>query len=138
LSQRIRCLAAGRELVLTLPLGPKGHVIVVQTPQRLLDAAEFKATFAEPMRDVSQTASDVIDIWPYADAIPSHDLFGYELGDGSVERIYRDGSETYDHVLVVTRSKNVFLVVVVDLRHDRIFGHHPLDLNQEYGLVTAN
>lgn len=76
---------------------------------RLLDPAEFKATFSEPMREVSQTANNVIDIWPYVDAIPNPDLFGHALADGLVEHVYRDGSETYDHVL---------------------------DLNEEYGLLA--
>ena len=34
----------------------------------------------------------------------------------------------------MTRTKNVYLVVVVDLVHDLIYGHLLLDLNKEYGL----
>ncbi len=105
---------------------------------RLLDPAEYKATFSAPMRDVSQTATHVIDIWPYVDAVSGGDLLGHELAAGLVEHVYRDGTETYDHVLVVTKSKNVFLAVVVDLMRDEILGHHLLDLNQEYGLLTPH
>ena len=39
-------------------------------------------------------------------------------------------------MLVTTTTKNVFLVVIVDLRADRVFGHYLLDLNEEYGLDT--
>jgi hypothetical protein len=49
---------------------------------------------------------------------------------------YRRGDAQFDHVLVTTTTKNVFLVVVVDLRKDSIFGHFLLDLNEEYGLLT--
>jgi hypothetical protein len=105
---------------------------------RLLDATEFKATFAEPMRDVLATATNVIDIWPYVAAIPTNELLGHMICDGCVEHVYRNGCDTFDHVLVVTKTKNVFLTIVVDLVRDRIFGHHLLDLNQEYGLVNRH
>lgn len=114
--------------------------IVVSVPMktRLLDPAEFKATFSEPMRDVTQTATNAIDIWPYVDAIPGHELLGHQLVDGLVEHVYRDGTETYDHVLVVTKSKNVFLTVVADLKGHAVLGHYLLDLNQEYGLLAPH
>jgi hypothetical protein len=105
---------------------------------RLLDATDFKATIAAPMRDVLATATNVIDIWPYVAAIPTDELLGHTIVDGCVEHVYRNGNDTFDHVLVVTKTKNVFLTVVVDLVRDTIFGHHLLDLNQEYGLVTRH
>jgi hypothetical protein len=105
---------------------------------RLLDATEFKSTFAEPMRDVLATAKNVIDIWSYVAAIPTNELFGNTIVDGCVEHVYRNGNDTFDHVLVVTRTKNVLVAVVIDLVRDTIFGHHLLDLNQEYGLTVRH
>lgn len=105
---------------------------------RQLNATEFQATFAVPMRDVLATATSVINIWPYVRAIPPAELFGNAIVDGCVEHVYRNGKDTFDHVLVVTRTKNVFLAVVVDLARDTIFGHHLLDLNQEYGLLPPS
>jgi len=72
---------------------------------RLLDATEFKATFASPMRDVSATATNVIDIWPYVAAIPTDELLGHTIVDGCVEHVYRNGNDTFDHVLVVTKRR---------------------------------
>ena len=103
---------------------------------RLLDVPEFKATFAAPMRDVLSTATNVIDVWPYVAAIPTSELLGHMIVDGCVEHVYRNGNDTFDHVLVVTKTKNVFLTIIVDLVRDTIFGHHLLDLNREYGLVN--
>jgi hypothetical protein len=105
---------------------------------RLLDPTEFKSTFAEPMRDVLATATSVIDIWPYVAAIPGNELFGNEIVKGCVEHVYRNGTGTFDHVLVVTRTKNVFVAVIVDLARETIFGHHLLDLNHEYGLTVRH
>ena len=105
---------------------------------KLLDATEFKSTFAEPMRDVLATATNVIDIWPYVAAIPRSELFGNEIVDGCVEHVYRNGTATFDHVLVLTRTKNVFVAIVVDVAKDTILGHHLLDLNHEYGSTVRH
>ena len=105
---------------------------------RLLDATEFEATFAAPMRDVLTTATNVLDIWPYVAAIPTAELFGNIIVNGCVEHVYRNGKDTFDHVLVVTGTKNVFLAIVVDLVRNTIFGHRLLDLNVEYGLMPSH
>jgi hypothetical protein len=103
-----------------------------------LSEKAFHATFAAPMRDVTQTATNVIDIWPYVASVPLADLRGHEIYDRFVEYVYRDGTGRFDHVLVMTKSKNVYLAVVVDLTRDRIHGHHLLDLNEKYGLTAAD
>jgi hypothetical protein len=104
---------------------------------RLLSHPEFKATFATPMRDVLATATNEINIWPYVAAIPKEDLDGHFFVDGCVEHVYRNGSGTFDHFLVVTRTRNVFVAVIVDLVQDAIMGHYLLDLNREYGLEST-
>jgi len=57
---------------------------------------------------------------------------------GSVEAAYRNANDSFDHVLVTTDDRNVFIVLVIDLKNDVIFGHHLLDLNHEYGLTTTH
>ena len=101
----------------------------------LLDEKQFSATFAAPMRNVTSEATNVIDIWPYVDSVPSRDLRGHEVYDRFVEYVYRDALGRFDHVQVITKTKNVYLAVVVDLQHDAIYGHHLLDLNEKYGLT---
>ena len=103
---------------------------------RQLTEEEFTATFVLRMRDVTADAVPVVDIWPYVESIPQADLQGHELADGLVEHVYRSGDERFDHVLASTTSKNVYLVIVVDLRGRCIHGHRLLDLNKEYGLSS--
>lgn len=99
------------------------------------------------MRDISQAtikADDdspgieggVLDIWPYVGEVPADDLEGHEVWTGHVRNVYRSADDHWDHVLVGTRTPNVFLVVVVDLEEDRVHGHILLDLNRAYGLET--
>ena len=80
----------------------------------------------------------VFDIQPYVDSIPVKDLGGNELTDMLVEAVYRSSNDKYDHVLLITKTKNVFLLIVVDLVSDCIYGHHLLDLNKEYGITKIN
>ena len=86
------------------------------------------------MHNVTETATDVIDIWPYVEAVPLADLENHSIYDGFVELVYRSDDGRFDHVLVTTRTPNVYLSVVVDLIHRSIYGHRLLDLNREYGL----
>jgi hypothetical protein len=100
----------------------------------LLTKEEFLATMSSPVQDVSTEATDVVHIWQYVAAIPKIDLRGHSINDRFVEHVYRDSNSYFDHVLVMTTTKNVYLVVVVDLKNDRVHGHRLLDLNEEYGL----
>src|SRR6266849_10066603 len=90
----------------------------------LLAESAFLGTFTAPMRDVTQEAANVIDIWPYVASVPVTDLQGHQIYDQFVEYVYRDATGRFDHVLVMTKTKNVYLTVVVDLAGNVIHGHH--------------
>jgi len=111
--------------------------MMVHMKTTLLNEKQFLETFASPMRNVTSEAGKVIDIWPYVDSVPAEDLRGHEVHDWVVEYVYRDATERFDHVLVMTRTKNVYLTVVVDLHHDGVYGHHLLDLYEKYGLTRG-
>jgi hypothetical protein len=101
----------------------------------LLTEQQFLTTFAAPMRNVTDEVTNVIDIWPYVASVPQEDLRGHEVYDQSVEYVYRDATQRFDHVLVMTKTKNVYLAVVVDLLWQGVHGHHLLDLNEKYGIT---
>lgn len=89
---------------------------------------------ADPMRDVINEAENVIDIWPYVASVPPDDLSGHHVQHECVEHVYRAPDDRFDHVMVMTLTKNVYLVVIVDLIGDCLLGHHLLNLNDAYGL----
>jgi hypothetical protein len=95
---------------------------------------EFKATMTPKMHNVQEIATDVLDIWPYVHAVPSDDLEDHVIYEPFVDGVYRTEDDRFDHVMVMTKTKNVYLVVVVDLASDSFHGHWLLDLNREYGL----
>jgi hypothetical protein len=101
---------------------------------KLLTETEFLSTFVEPMQNMTNNTEDIIDIWPYVSLIPYSDLKGHKIYNHFVEYIYRSADNHFDHVLVMTKTKNVYLTIVVDLYKKIIYGHWLLDLNKEYGL----
>lgn len=102
-----------------------------------LSGEEYQSTFSAPLKEVTTTATNVIDIWPYVASVPFTDLQGHEVYDQFVECVYRFASDRFDHVLVMTKTVNVYLVIVVDNDNDCIYGHCILNLNEKYGLNTA-
>ena len=80
----------------------------------------------------------VIDLAPYIEAIPDSDLIGVGLLSAAPpSAVYRASDGRFDHVLYPCNRSNVYLVIVVALAPDRVYGHCILDLNREYGLGAA-
>jgi hypothetical protein len=74
------------------------------------------------------------DFWPYFHTIPAADFCGYDRSAGEVFYVYRDPTGQFEHVLVNSTTKNVFMVVVLNRQTNAVHGHHLLNLNEKYGL----
>ena len=98
---------------------------------RLLSLQTFEACFTQPMRNVTECAEPVLDIWPYVDSLDLEALGVPGLND--VHHVYRDARERFDQLLIGTGRFNTLLVVVVDRHLRTVLGHRLLDLNEAYG-----
>ena len=101
-----------------------------------LTEEQYLKTMTGRMVDITATAEAVIDIWVYAERL----VFEGELDQTIVENqyvqsVYRNDSTTFDHVLLHTGEHNVYVVILVDLINEVIFGHYMLNLNQKYGVI---
>jgi len=104
------------------------------TIARELSKSEFNATFSEPMRDVTQAAEAIVDLWAYADPV-LHALFPDAHGwQWRVTIIYESADEAHQHLLLPVPRDNTYLVVVVAKARRAIIGHHLLDLRALYAL----
>ena len=101
---------------------------------RNLTDEEFDETFSAPMKDVTQAAGEIVEVWPYLDSVFKKEFSEAETDGWEVEYVYINEPETHQHILVNTRMENVYLVVVVDIGSREIFGHYLLNLNEKYGL----
>jgi hypothetical protein len=53
-----------------------------------------------------------------------------------VDWVYRYADESFEHVLVSSDQRNVFMVIVLDLTRRVVYGHHLLNLNELYGVAS--
>ena len=103
-----------------------------------LTTDQYKSTFDNKMADVTETAEPVVDIWSYVGQLTQNKIvLNYVLDEQLVEKVYRNSDNSFEHVLLPTDNKNIFIIIMVDLRKEQILGHYRLDLDKEYGLKQA-
>ncbi|GAB2474265.1 hypothetical protein GCM10011375_24710 [Hymenobacter qilianensis] len=98
-----------------------------------LSLEDYNQTFQSPMQDVTSTAEQIVDIWPYVDVIPAIDLDGFEIMD--VVYVYLNPNGLFEHVFIGTQDKNVFLVIIINTSELKIQGHYLLNLVEMYSLT---
>lgn len=89
----------------------------------------------QPMRPRDAAQSAPFPFWGYFDALPADELAGHDLSACRVDAVIAEPSGRYEHVIVGSETKNVVLVLVLDLQLRCVCGHHVLDLRREYGLI---
>jgi len=99
-----------------------------------LTESEYHATFSIPMLRVSDGADPPFDFWGYFDQIPADDFENHDCSDGSITYIWRDSTSCFEHILVNSKTENVFMVLILDIRAANVLGHRLLSLNREYGI----
>jgi hypothetical protein len=92
---------------------------------------EFDQTQGSPKK---YDGAPEFDFWPYADLIPTKDFEGHDCSAGEVHGVYRMTLNMYEHVLISSAKKDVFMVLVNDLELNKVYGHFLLDLNKAYGI----
>lgn len=89
------------------------------------------------MRLLPLDAEPPVDFWHYLGEISATDLAGHEFS-GNVTYVYEHPSGEFQHVLVNSEGKNVFLAIVLNVPARQVVGHHILNLNALYGLDEPN
>lgn len=101
----------------------------------LLSRDDYLATMGEHGTAVGPDGLPPADFWPYFDAIPESDLEGFEFSRDEVAHAWDTVPGQWQHVLIACSTRNVFLVIVLDVTEHRVLGHYVLDLNREYGVA---
>jgi hypothetical protein len=94
----------------------------------LLSQAEYQATFSDPMRDVTEAAEELVDLWAYATEIIDSDYPVPKDWDWRVTHIYESGDGKYQHLNIPVPIDNTYLIVIVDKPLRKILGHYNLTL----------
>jgi hypothetical protein len=104
-------------------------------PVGLLTEVEYKSTMAVPAVAVDAEAGLPSTFWTYIEAIAQEDFDGHDFSEGVVTNAWHSSEGRFEHVLIRCETPNVFLVIVLDLTEQEVYGHHLLDLNVLYGLT---
>ena len=100
---------------------------------------EYLATMSGGMKNVTDTAGGIVDIWEYASNFGVRMLLSdYGFENRIIEAVYENFSCTYQHILLFGLRENVYIVVVVDMQKGEVYGHYYLDLNEKYGLDESS
>ena len=101
-----------------------------------LSRKEFELTFSERMNDITNKSEAIIDIWEYVKLLDQskYSIDNSVINKKTVEKAYRNSIKTFDHILIPTSQKNMFLIIIVSIKNKNIFGHYLLDLNKEYSI----
>lgn len=100
-----------------------------------LTQAQYLGTFHAPMANVTETAEPLIDIWPYASLLVEKKVLPAVVVERClVEAVYRDQTDTYDHVLLPSHNANTVISLIVDRPNKKMVGYYVLDLRKQYGL----
>ncbi len=96
----------------------------------LLTAEQYLTTFAESRPPVGLDEPPPFDSWAYFEAIPAEDFLGHDCSAGVVENAWRMSPGGFEHVLVNSENRNVYMVLVLDRESGVVYGHRLLDLNR--------
>ena len=96
----------------------------------LLTYEAYRATFAPPMVNVTDSAEEVVDLWSYADPIIEAEYHNCTAWNWRVAYIYQTSDGLYQHIGIPVPQDNTYLVVIVDMRNRSIMGHWILELEE--------
>jgi hypothetical protein len=100
-----------------------------------LTEKEYKSTITGSMANVTETAEPIVDIWSYVEELVDEGIIpGHVFNNELVESVYENEDGSFHHVLLPTEDQNIFVVLIIDVKGERIKGHFGLDLNLQYGL----
>jgi len=89
---------------------------------------EYQATFEPPMLNVTESAKEFVDLWPYANLVIKDKYHGCAAWEWDVKLIYETPDGSYQHVYIPVPKDDTYLNIVVDTIGRRVVGHIVLDL----------
>lgn len=95
---------------------------------RELSLEDYEATYSPPMVDVTKSATELVDLWGYADQVIANSYHNCATWEWRVAHIYESGDARYQHIGIPVPKDDTYLTVVVDVDARRILGHYILDL----------
>ena len=79
----------------------------------------------DKMVNITDAHESLVDIWQYAKELNNQNLLSKHMfKNRMIEAVYRNVQNSFHHVLLFGKEKNVYLVIIVDVQKSDILGHY--------------
>ena len=94
-----------------------------------LTLEEYRSTITPKMFEVKDHSALSVNIWPYVEQLVKQKILANDVfEEQSIDGIYRNSENTFEHIQLPMEDPNVFTFIIVDLNLAIIKGHFCLDL----------
>lgn len=99
---------------------------------KLLTKGEFSQTMKGNVTNVTGSPASM-GMWPQVEELVKEGIVDANtFNTKKIVVVYRNGSETYEHILLPTNIADHFIVIVADIVENNIYGYYQLDLTEEH------
>ncbi|TDP04165.1 hypothetical protein [Flavobacterium sp. 245] len=95
---------------------------------KLLSKEKYPSMLEE-MKEISVANDNFFNIWPYISELKAAKILSNKIKESElIHKVYRNSTNNFEHVLLVTEQENRFVEVVVDRNKKKAMGYLFLNL----------
>jgi len=95
---------------------------------KLLSTEKYNASTIGGMKEISANDS-FFNIWPYVSELKAAKILSKKIKESElVQKVYRNSTEDFEHILLATEKENHFVKIVVDRNKKKAMGYLFLEL----------
>ncbi|TPG44653.1 hypothetical protein [Flavobacterium pectinovorum] len=96
---------------------------------KILSNEKYNASMMEGMAEISVDNDSLFNIWPYVGELKAVKILSNKIKESElIHKVYRNSTEDFEHILLVTEKENHFVKVVVDRNKKKAMGYLLLEL----------
>src|SRR5688500_9797381 len=95
-----------------------------------LTKREFSETMKGNVTNVTASPAS-LGLWPQVEELVKEGIVDANtFNTKKIVVVYRNGAETYEHILLPTNMADHFIVIIADIVESNIYGYYQLDLTK--------
>ena len=103
-----------------------------------LTLEKFKSTRTTNMVEIVDPRKNMFNIWPFVNDLKRFKIVSKRVDESNlVYKVYRDTTETFEHILLATENENQFIVIIVYVPNKKVKGFFSLNLNNNKELIYS-
>ncbi|MBF4492418.1 hypothetical protein IRZ83_06435 [Flavobacterium sp. JLP] len=96
---------------------------------KLLSKEKYNSSMTGGMTEISISNDSFFNIWPYVSELKAAKILSKKVKESElVQKVYRNSTDDFEHILLATEKENHFVKIVVDRNKKKPMGYLFLDL----------